>query len=98
MNKASTIQLRSTELFNHNTLPTTHRATMEDTKDIKDLTVAEPRSPVIGAVVPSTELGIIYIDPEKEKAALRKFDKWLVPLAFIFLVLSSLDRNNVGLR
>ncbi|KAF4965346.1 hypothetical protein FSARC_6841 [Fusarium sarcochroum] len=39
---------------------------------------------------------IIYVDPEKEKAALRKFDKWLVPVAFIFMVLSSLDRNNVG--
>ena len=38
----------------------------------------------------------IYVDPEKEKAALRKFDKWLVPVAFIFLVLSSLDRNNVS--
>lgn len=38
----------------------------------------------------------IYIDPIKEKAALRKFDKWLVPVAFIFLVLSSLDRNNVS--
>lgn len=38
----------------------------------------------------------IYIDPEKEKAALRKFDKWLIPVAFIFLVLSSLDRNNVS--
>ncbi|KAL4899314.1 major facilitator superfamily domain-containing protein [Aspergillus multicolor] len=31
-----------------------------------------------------------------ERAALRKFDKWLVPVAFIFLVLSSLDRNNIG--
>ena len=39
----------------------------------------------------------IYIDPLREKAALRKFDKWLVPVAFSFLVLSSLDRNTVSL-
>ncbi|VUC29708.1 unnamed protein product [Clonostachys rosea] len=38
----------------------------------------------------------IYIDPGKEKAALRKFDMWLVPVAFTFMVLSSLDRNNIG--
>jgi hypothetical protein len=44
----------------------------------------------------SSEVEIdIYIDPEREKAALRKFDKFLVPTAFVFLVLSSLDRNNV---
>ncbi|CAG9996346.1 unnamed protein product, partial [Clonostachys byssicola] len=39
---------------------------------------------------------IIYISPERERAALRKFDRWLVPVAFIFMVLSSLDRNNIG--
>lgn len=43
----------------------------------------------------SPSADIIYVDPEKEKAALDKFDKWLVPVAFIFMVLSSLDRNNV---
>lgn len=37
----------------------------------------------------------IYIDPEKEAAALKKFDKFLLPVAFLFLVLSSLDRSNV---
>lgn len=44
----------------------------------------------------SLSTDIIYVDPEKEKAALKKFDKWLVPVAFIFMVLSSLDRNNVS--
>ncbi|KAF2015363.1 MFS general substrate transporter [Aaosphaeria arxii CBS 175.79] len=44
----------------------------------------------------SSPTELIYVDPEKEKAALRKFDKWLVPVAFVFLVLSSLDRNNIG--
>lgn len=38
---------------------------------------------------------IIYIDPEKEAAARRKFDKYLVPVSLIFIILSALDRNNV---
>lgn len=39
---------------------------------------------------------IIYIDPEKEKAAFRKFDKYVVPVSFIFMLLCALDRNNVS--
>ena len=39
---------------------------------------------------------VIYIDPEKEAAARRKFDKYVVPVSVIFLVLSTLDRNNVS--
>ncbi|KGO38456.1 Major facilitator superfamily domain, general substrate transporter [Penicillium expansum] len=39
---------------------------------------------------------IIYIDPEKEAAARRKFDKYLVPVSLIFIILSALDRNNIG--
>jgi hypothetical protein len=39
---------------------------------------------------------IIYIDPEKEKAAFKKFDKYVLPVSVIFMVLSSLDRNNVS--
>ncbi|KUJ14430.1 high-affinity nicotinic acid transporter-like protein [Mollisia scopiformis] len=39
---------------------------------------------------------VIEIDPEKERAALRKFDKYVLPVSVIFLVLSSLDRNNLG--
>jgi hypothetical protein len=38
----------------------------------------------------------IYIEPEKEAAAQRKFDKYLVPVSLIFIILSSLDRNNVS--
>ncbi|GAB7364275.1 hypothetical protein MBLNU230_g4821t3 [Neophaeotheca triangularis] len=38
----------------------------------------------------------ISVDPKLEKACLKKFDKWLVPIAFVFMVLASLDRNNVG--
>ncbi|KAF2799763.1 MFS general substrate transporter [Melanomma pulvis-pyrius CBS 109.77] len=38
----------------------------------------------------------IFVDPEKEKAALRKFDQYFLPMAFLFLVLSALDRSNVG--
>ncbi|KAL2833849.1 major facilitator superfamily domain-containing protein [Aspergillus cavernicola] len=39
---------------------------------------------------------VIYIEPEIETAALRKFDKYLVPVSVVFLVLSTLDRNNLG--
>lgn len=39
---------------------------------------------------------IIDIDPEKEKAALRKFDKYILPQAFIFILLNYLDRSNLG--
>jgi hypothetical protein len=39
---------------------------------------------------------VIYIDPAKEKAAFRKFDKYVVPVSFIFMLLCALDRNNVS--
>ena len=39
---------------------------------------------------------VIYIDPEKEKAAFKKFDKYVVPVSFIFMLLCALDRNNVS--
>ena len=42
------------------------------------------------------EGSVIYIDPEKEAAVRRKFDKYVVPVSVIFLVLSTLDRNNVS--
>jgi hypothetical protein len=38
----------------------------------------------------------IYIDPEKEKAVLRKFDKYVLPQAFVFILLNYLDRSNLG--
>jgi hypothetical protein len=39
---------------------------------------------------------MIYIDPEKEAACRKKFDKYVVPVSVIYLVLSTLDRNNVS--
>jgi hypothetical protein len=45
----------------------------------------------------SGEVGrVIEIDPKKEAAARRKFDIYVLPVSVIFLVLSSLDRNNVS--
>ena len=38
----------------------------------------------------------IYIDPEKEKAAFKKFDRYVVPVSLIFMLLCALDRNNVS--
>lgn len=38
----------------------------------------------------------IYISPEKEAACLRKFDIYLLPVSVVFLVLATLDRNNVS--
>ncbi|KAK5050994.1 hypothetical protein LTR84_003553 [Exophiala bonariae] len=37
---------------------------------------------------------IIYIDPAREAAVRRKFDIYVVPMSVIYLVLSTLDRNN----
>ena len=39
---------------------------------------------------------LLYIDPVKEAACRKKFDKYVVPVSVIFLVLSTLDRNNVS--
>ena len=38
----------------------------------------------------------IYIDPAKEKAALRKFDIYLMPAAFTLILLNYIDRSNLG--
>ena len=55
---------------------------------------------VDGEVSADVQLGeacsIIYVDPDKEKSAQRKFDKYLVPVALVFIILSALDRNNVS--
>jgi hypothetical protein len=40
----------------------------------------------------------IYIDPAREAAVRRKFDIYVVPVSVIYLVLSTLDRNNVWIR
>lgn len=39
---------------------------------------------------------IIYIDPAREAAVRRKFDIYVVPISVIYLVMSTLDRNNVS--
>ncbi len=56
----------------------------------KDLAYDGPEETVAG----TSEL--IYVDPEKEAACRAKFDKYVVPVSVIFLVLSTLDRNNVS--
>lgn len=56
----------------------------------------EIKSPVDSA---STEQGVghlIEIDPAKEAAARRKFDIYVLPVCFIFMILAVLDRNNVS--
>ncbi|KAK5195689.1 hypothetical protein LTR99_002214 [Exophiala xenobiotica] len=64
-------------------------------KTTKDSAVdTEPVEPV-----DSYEVGTqtaINVDPVKEAAARRKFDIYVVPVSVIFLVLSTLDRNNLG--
>ncbi|KAF9882166.1 putative high-affinity nicotinic acid transporter protein [Colletotrichum karsti] len=66
---------------------------MESQKDDKDLAVLD-----VTDSVKHTPLGVdtIRIDPQLEKAALKKFDKFLLPVAFLFMLLSSLDRSNIG--
>ncbi|KAG8668390.1 hypothetical protein FPOAC1_007769 [Fusarium poae] len=38
----------------------------------------------------------VYIDPEAEKALLRKLDMWIVPPVMLLYLLSFLDRVNIG--
>ncbi|KIM99824.1 hypothetical protein OIDMADRAFT_126093 [Oidiodendron maius Zn] len=59
------------------------------------------KSPVIDSKTPDDCISevassVIYIEPEKEAAVRRKFDKYLVPVSLLFIVLSALDRNNLG--
>ncbi|KAM0286463.1 hypothetical protein ACHAQH_000889 [Verticillium albo-atrum] len=49
-----------------------------------------------GAVTNPQTIETIHIDPEEEKAVLRKFDKWVLPQAFLFILLNYLDRSNLG--
>ena len=53
-------------------------------------------NPAVDYASETGEGSVIYIDPEKEAAVRRKFDKYVVPVSVIFLVLSTLDRNNVS--
>lgn len=69
-------------------------ATMETKTPVVDLDVKSPVNDCASEVAGSAT--VIDIDPVKEAAARRKFDMYVVPVSFIFLVLSSLDRNNVS--
>lgn len=40
----------------------------------------------------------IYIDPAAEKSVMSKFDKYILPQAFIFILLNYLDRSNLGMN
>lgn len=62
--------------------------------DIK--TVAVATETAVANVQPGETTSAIYVDPELEASARRKFDKYLVPVSLIFIVLSALDRNNVS--
>jgi hypothetical protein len=67
---------------------------MEDHK----IPVAEKLPVDVGEVIViNDDASTIYIDPEKEKACLRKFDKFFLPQAFAFLVLNYLDRSNASI-
>ncbi len=57
----------------------------------------ETKKPAVVDDYCSGEAGpLVYIDPVKEAACRKKFDKYVVPVSVIFLVLSTLDRNNVS--
>jgi hypothetical protein len=68
--------------------PTMEKLTKPPVVDTKD--TVDCCSEMAGTVT------VIYIDPKKEAAARRKFDLYVVPVSVIFLVLSTLDRNNVS--
>ena len=55
----------------------------------------DTKTPVIDYAIGEVS-NAIYIDPEKERGALRKFDIYVFPVSVIFIVLASLDRNNVS--
>jgi hypothetical protein len=58
--------------------------------DAKDTSSQE--SPIdhgLGEAVP-------YIDPVLEKSVLQKFDKWLLPQMMLLMLISNLDRSNIG--
>lgn len=65
----------------------------DSNKDKSSLDITYPTKD--GEVQIGVTSELIYIDPEKEKAAFKKFDKYVVPVSFIFMLLCALDRNNV---
>lgn len=83
---AQTLLARISPDANHHTMEENKTTAMLDAKEIDDSCKAASPEPII-----------IYADSDVEKAALRKFDKVLITMAFVFLLLSSLDRSNVRL-
>lgn len=47
--------------------------------------------------LPAQNVAPTHIDPVKEEAVLRKFDWLVLPQFFIIMVLSYLDRSNIGM-
>jgi MFS family permease len=74
---------------------------VEETTVMADEKFVKSDASSIGSCVADTQATAetaetIYIDPEKEKAVLRKFDKYVLPQAFVFILLNYLDRSNLG--
>jgi hypothetical protein len=55
-----------------------------DEKDVDKLSTNDSTQGIVAET--------IYVDPEKERAVLRKFDKYVLPQAFLFILLNFLDR------
>jgi len=69
---------------------------MAKTDSLKRNIDTDAKNHVDGTCVSEMTGTVLEIDPKKEAAALRKFDKYVLPVSVIFLVLSTLDRNNVS--
>lgn len=67
-------------------------ATVTDQPAVPHLTDSTYADPTIDSLQHTG----IYIDPKQEAAVLRKFDKYLLPQAFIIILLNYLDRSNLG--
>jgi hypothetical protein len=67
---------------------------MADTKPL----LADTSIPVYDSCSETSSISgtVICITPEQEAAARSKFDKYLVPVSLVFIILSALDRNNVS--
>jgi hypothetical protein len=66
---------------------------IEKQVDVKDTSSQRtPDSPIdhgVGDAAP-------YIDPVLEKHVLQKFDRWLLPQMMLLMLISNLDRSNIG--
>lgn len=91
----STCHIQDPKSNNHTTVFGT--ATAMDSETTKELKM-KPDTAVdaMPGDYSTGESEIIYIDPAKEAAAMRRFDMTVFPVSIVFLVLSTLDRNNVS--